>query len=122
MDKQLTKRKYLGEGYVHVFKNDKTGAFVNVPCTKEEYEALGLPGGNKNNPTKAGHTWQCSCGGTVKVDTPDSLLGFNEYCDYKDGYFVQAVDSDGKLKGFEVGKEDIVNGAIEQDKIDQSWQ
>jgi hypothetical protein len=79
-NRQLTKREYLGEGYIHCFKNDETDEIVFVPCTKEEYERLGLPGGSQYNPTLAGHTWVESYGGTVKVDTPNTMLGFNEYC------------------------------------------
>jgi len=77
MERQLTKRQYLGEGYVHIFADEK-GNEVVVPCTKDEYEALALP--NPTNPTLKGHTWKCSGGGTIKVDTPNTMLGEDEYC------------------------------------------
>lgn len=74
---KLTPRTYLGDGYFHWFKNDKTGEEVTVECTQEEYEALGLPGAGPA--VLEGHTWLSSAGGTVKVDTPSGFLGENEY-------------------------------------------
>jgi len=81
---ELTKRTYLGEGYLHRFKNNITGEEIYEECTKEQYEALGVKGGWKNNPVKDGWTWIGSCGGTIKVDTPDTVLGINEYCELPD--------------------------------------
>lgn len=78
--RKLTKRNYLGEGFVHFFTNNKTGKEVVVPCTSEEYYRMGEEGGSQYNPTKKGHTWKYSMGGTIKVDTPDTMLGFDEYC------------------------------------------
>ena len=77
--RKLTKRNYLGEGYIHQFKNDVTGEIVTVPCTKEEYTRLGEKDGSKYNPTLDGHIWLQSAGGTIKVDTPDTILGVDEY-------------------------------------------
>jgi hypothetical protein len=79
-----TKRTYLGVGYIHVFKNDKTGEVINVPCTQEDNDALGQP--NATIPTLADHTWLKTVGGGYKVDTPDTTLGENEYF-IKDGLF-----------------------------------
>lgn len=78
--RKLTQRTYLGEGHVHVLVNDVTGAELVVPCTQQEYEQLAQVDGEKYRPKIAGHTWQFSMGGTVKVDTPTTLLGDDEYC------------------------------------------
>lgn len=75
----LTERQYLGIGYLHHFRNDTTGELKFVQCTEQEYLRLGEPGGSKYNPVLAGHTWLCSEGGTALVDTPDGVLGENEY-------------------------------------------
>lgn len=101
---QLTKRNYLGVGYVHIFKHDKTGEETVVPCTQEEYEALALP--NAINPTLEGHTWVHSAGGTIKVDSPTTLLGENEYCDFEGGHAVIKKDTSGipRLSKLAVGK------------------
>ena len=100
---QLTKRNYLGVGYVHIFTNNKTGDDVGVECTQEEYAALSLP--NAVNPTLEGHTWSHSAGGTIKVDSPTTLLGENEYCDFEGGHVVVTkTGSDFNLKRVSVGK------------------
>lgn len=78
--RQLTERQYLGVGYVHQFKNNTTGEARFVPCLEEEYTRMGLPEGSQHNPVLAGHTWECSLGGTTKVNTPNTLLGKDEYC------------------------------------------
>lgn len=75
---KLTKRNYLGKGYFHEFR-DKDGNPVYVECTQEEYDRLGEKGGSKFNPVLEGHTWKCSFGGAIKVDSPTKLLGKNEY-------------------------------------------
>tara|TARA_R110000868_G_scaffold216847_1_gene466992 strand:+ start:28 stop:390 length:363 start_codon:yes stop_codon:yes gene_type:complete len=80
MEIQLTKREYLGVGYIHQFKNDETDEIVLIPCTEEEYTRMGGEGGSQFNPVMKGHTWECSFGGTYKVDTPTTLMGGNEYC------------------------------------------
>lgn len=103
---QLTKRNYLGVGYVHIFKHNKTGAETVVPCTKEEYEALGLP--NAVNPTLDGHTWVHSSGGTIKVDSPTTILGENEYVEYEGKAVVMKRDADGIVKSEHRDKADIV--------------
>jgi hypothetical protein len=77
MSPTLTERTYLGDGYQHLFQNDKTGEYVHVPCTDKEYFALGE---QDIQPTLKGHTWLSSQGGTYKVDTPDGRLGLDEYC------------------------------------------
>ena len=88
MEIQLTKREYLGEGYVHQFKNIATGEVILVPCTLEEYNSL-----STNRPSLEGHIWQGSTGGTYKVDTPNTVLGLNEYCDLPDGKQVVRLDN-----------------------------
>ena len=76
-NKKLVKRKYLGEGFYHHFRNNQTGEEVSVECSRKEYEALGLP--NAGPAVLAGHTWLCSDGGTTRVDTPSGFLGDDEY-------------------------------------------
>jgi len=77
---KLTKREYLGEGYVHFFENIETGEVKTTPCTKEEYERMGGADGAQYNPVpEEGWKWTVSCGGTVKVDTPSTLLGDDDY-------------------------------------------
>lgn len=78
MTEKLTKREYLGEGYHHLFQNNKTGEQIYVPCTKEEYFELGE---KDIQPVLKGHIWVNSQGGTYLVDTPDGRLGINEYCE-----------------------------------------
>jgi hypothetical protein len=85
---QLTKRNYLGVGYFHEFRNDITQETVYVQTTKEQYESMGGKGGSANNPTLAGHTWVCSFGGCPKVDSPNGLVGKNEYCEIGDQAYV----------------------------------
>lgn len=78
----LTKRQYLGEGYIHIFRNRLTQEEVVRPCTEEEYQSmLGKDGHNFNPASERGLEWVCSAGGTIKVDTPSSLLGEDEYCE-----------------------------------------
>lgn len=77
---ELTERTYLGVGYTHEFVNDATGETVYVPCTEEEYAFLGTAEGGNHRPTLEGHTWKQSLGGTYKVDTPNEMLGKDEYC------------------------------------------
>lgn len=91
---KLKKKKYLGEGYTHQFKNDLTGEIVFVPTTKEQYESMGIKGGEKNNPTLAGHTWQSSSGGTFKVDNPDTVLKEGEYIEVGDGVIIRVAHPD----------------------------
>lgn len=76
-NKKLEKREYLGEGFFHYFKENKTGDVVSVECTRAEYEALGEPGSAQ--PFMKGCTWDHSAGGTVKVDSADGFLGEGEY-------------------------------------------
>jgi len=78
--RQLTQRTYLGVGYVHCFLNESSGEDEFFPCSEAEYLKLGEVGGNAHNPVRAGYTWKYSLGGTDKVDTPNTLLGVDEYC------------------------------------------
>lgn len=120
---ELTKKEYLGEGYIHQFRNDKTGEIVTVPCSEEEYSALSGHNGHLNNPTMEDHTWIGSCGGTVKVDSKTSLLGENEYCEFKGKYFVSYLDDDGKVKANILSKEDITDDKVSKSKLkEKTWQ
>lgn len=106
----LTKRNYLGKGWVHLFINNKTGEEVIVPCTEEEYHALNVP--NPVNPTMDGHTWNSSWGGTIKVDTPNTILGDNEYCDFEDKYAVASKNEKGYLMYAKLEKSEVVDHEV----------
>lgn len=82
---KLTKREYLGEGYVHEFLNVLTGRKEHDPITKEAYEALGKKDGWMLNPISTEERqYLCSFGGQPKLDTDDTLGGLND-CYQKDG-------------------------------------
>lgn len=78
----LIKKEYLGEGYIHIFEN-QNGDRVNLPCTKEEYDNLEI-----EKPSLDGYTWLSSAGGTLKVNTEDSVLHTGEYTQMGDKYIV----------------------------------
>lgn len=84
----LTKRNYVGQGYVHIFQNNKTGEILNVPCTQEIYEAMGKEGGEKFNPTLVGYTWISSVGDVAITDSPDLLIKEGEYYEKDNKYVV----------------------------------
>lgn len=107
---QLTKRNYLGEGYLHLFRNDATGAQVIVSTDKEQYEKMGLPGGEKFNPVLPGHTWECSLGGTLKVDSPTGFLGENEYTVRNGKAVVSLKDARGDKREFDIPE--VINDEI----------
>lgn len=111
MKTTLTKREYLGEGYIFEFKNNETGEHIIIPCTKEEYEAIQQSA--DNNPTKDGYTFIGGCGGTIKVDTENSTLGANDYTQIGNSYRVG-------LRNLEVQLEDIVNDEIETSLWEES--
>lgn len=92
---KLTKKEYLGKGYVHIFQNNTTQEILYVPTTAEQYTSMGGKDGYLNNPTMAGHTWLCSSGETVKVDNPDETLHQGEYT--KMGEEVFGVSPQGKF-------------------------
>lgn len=96
---KLKKRKYLGKGYGHEFRNILTGKRKFVPCTQEEYENLALPdAGTKYNPIPdEGWEWVCSHGGTVKVDTENTLLGENEFTIIGSKRWAHAKNKEGKM-------------------------
>lgn len=76
---KLVEVPYLGEGYFHWFRNNETQELVSEECTEEEYNAMIGEAGALNNPTKKGHTWLYSWGGTVKVDTPSGFLSEGQF-------------------------------------------
>lgn len=82
----LTKREYLGAGYVNNFVNEQ-GEIQSVFCTKEEYE-------NKNIPELEGHKFLNAQGGVIRVDT--GLLKPNEYTIVDGKYFVCISNEYGK--------------------------
>ena len=76
---KLEEVPYLGEGFFHWFRNNKTGEEISVECTEAEYNTMTVKGGAENNPAKRGHIWLYSWGGTVKVDTPSGFLEEGQY-------------------------------------------
>ena len=107
MDKiKLTKREYLGEGYIFEFRNKNTGSRIIIPCTKEEYQNLAK--GVEYNPELENYTFVGGAGGTIKVDTENSTLGSLDYTDIGDSYLVG-------LRCFEVSKDKIVDNYIDAD-------
>lgn len=114
MDINLTKREYLGDQYNHVFLNDKTGEKVMVGCTKEEYDGLNVI--KPVNPTLEGHTWQGSFG-SIKVNSPSTFLGKNEYCDYNGEYLVFADRGDGVSVAKQVAKDLVVDDTVATEAI-----
>lgn len=110
---KLTKKEYLGVGYVHRFQDNITGEIINIPCSKQEYESMGGVDGYKNNPTKDGFTWLCSWGETIMCDNEDTVLKENEYCDIGDKYFVVLKDEKGDFKASKVTKDKIVKDSLD---------
>jgi hypothetical protein len=114
--RKLTKRNYLGEGYIHVFSNIETGEIVNVPCTKAQYEKLGKKNGARFNPTLEGHEWKGSFGGTDKVDTPDTTLGIDEYCIKGDEAVVKLIGADRNDTAYLTIQKELID---EKDELDE---
>ncbi len=108
MQVDLIEKQYLGDGYVHLFKNNKTEELVYIPTSKEDYERLGLPGGAQFNPVMDGHTWLYSLGGTIKVDNADGMLKDGEYCVTEKEAFIKY---EGKVASVQPSQ--IVDGKIE---------
>lgn len=82
----LTKREYVGEGYVNNFINVQ-GDIKSIFCTKEEYE-------NKNMPELQDYKFLNAQGGVIRVDT--GLLKPNEYTIVDGKYFVCTSNEYGK--------------------------
>lgn len=117
MSLKLTKKQYLGVGYVHRFQDNITGEIINVPCSKEEYEAMGMVDGHKNNPVKEGYTWLCSWGETIMCDNPDTVLKENEYCDFNGDYFVVLKDDKGNFKASKVKQDKITKDSLDATEV-----
>lgn len=107
----LVKRNFLGYSYFHIFINDETGEETAVETTQAEYERLGQPDGAQFNPVLEGHTWKCSLGGAVKVDSPTGLLKDREYTVVGENAFIALRDRAGG--GIRVSAHDVVNDSIE---------
>lgn len=99
---KLTKRNYLGIGAVHVLRHNKIGEELVIPCTLEEYARLGEKGGSQFNPVLEEYTYVYSFAGQPKVDTPNTLLGENEYTE-KDGEAIVSMQGE----HFRVAKEKV---------------
>lgn len=111
---KLTKRNYLGEGYVNIFQNLTTGEKTIIPTTKEFYESI--PNLTEDQlPKMEGCVWYAE-GGTIAVDTPNSKLGDKEYCEYQGGYRVVVltltIRGTQELFDYDVPLESIVDDGI----------
>lgn len=107
----LTKREYLGEGYIFEFINNETQERIIVPCTKEEYEDIQQSA--DKNPVMEGYTFLGGSGGTIKVDTENSTLGANDYTQIGDTYRVG-------LRNLEIQLTDIIDDQIETELWEES--
>lgn len=86
---KLTKREYLGEGYIHIFEHVETGERMYTSFDKETYlKMIGENGSDFNPETPAGYKWTGSMGGTIKVDSPTTLLADKEYTILEDKFLV----------------------------------
>lgn len=112
MLRTLTKKQYMGVGYIHTFRNNETKEIVYVPCSEKEYLSMGGVGGEKNNPVLDGYTWMSSSGGTVMVDNPDTVLKEDEYVGVDGKYVAYTKDKNGVLIAVNVPLTDIVNDTI----------
>jgi len=108
---RLTKKQYMGVGYVHAFINDETGEVKYIPCSELDYTRLGEKDGHRLNPILEGFTWHHSEGGTISCDNPDTVLRENEYVDYEDGYFAMFKDEKGRY-GQKLSLSEIVNNEV----------
>lgn len=112
--KKLTKKTYLGKGYIHVFKKKEDGKEIVVPCTQEDYDALSLP--NAPQPVLTGYEWSHSAGGTIKVDTPTTILSDGEYAEVE-GECITNIQEDGKIKIVKFQESELENGSLDLDKV-----
>lgn len=114
VDILLKKRTYLGDGYVHQYVNETNPNDIKiVPCKKAEYEALG---NNGRPPDIKGYKWQGSSGGTVMVDTDNTILGENEYCELPNGVACVRLSGDKNIeRDFFVAKTAIVSDTIKEE-------
>lgn len=106
---QLTQRALLGDGFFHIFVDDKTGGEIPVQVTEEEYDVLALP--NVEQPMREGCSWKYSVGGAVKCDSPTGYLGEKEYV-LLDGKALVSMKT--KMgSGFTVPETDVVSHTVE---------
>ena len=76
---------------------------------------MGEVGGAQYNPVLEGYTWSHSEGGTVKVDTPDTTLGEDEYCIVEDKKIINLADAEWSVK-HQILDADAID---EDDKLDE---
>lgn len=75
---ELTKINTVGRWYFHQYELD--GEFYTQECTKEEYDALALPGASAPNLPK-GAKWINSQGNAAKFDTPSGFIENGQYAE-----------------------------------------
>jgi len=112
MLRPLTKKQYLGVGYIHQFVDNTTGETKYVPCSQADYEAV-INFKTNVTATLQGCTFVSSSGGVIMVDNPDTVLKEDEYCDYNGGYYVFTRDVRGILVGVNVLLTDVTNDQID---------
>lgn len=121
---QLKKRNYLGESWVHAFRNDTTGDIKWVQCSQDEYVRMAGPNGAKFNPTLDGHTWVSSYGGSILVDSEDGVLHEDEYVVVGNEAIIKlgGVPEDQKLHRIPKGKIIATDKVSKKDLIVPAWQ
>lgn len=86
----LTQKEISGYGYYHIFKNNKTGEQIEIKCSQEEYERMGVAGGAKYRPVMDGCAWVCSHGGRPEIEGRPIKDG--EMMDMPDGQKIAKID------------------------------
>lgn len=101
----------IGDKYVHVFYSADN--LLEIECTKEEYEALGLPNAGQPTPPK-GYTW-ASSHIRKKFDTLSGDLEDGQYADYDSEQGVAVDKKMVKLPGYllyQCSKDKVIDGEV----------
>jgi len=79
---------------------------------------MGQKNGAIHNPVRKGYIWIESLGGTYKVDTANTMLGDDEYCEVGGQYIVNLANEVGEKKHqkVELGSIDA-QGLLDEDKL-----
>lgn len=112
MPLSLAKKNIIGEHAFHVFIKD--GVEIRVPCSLEEYAALGLKGAGAP-PTPEGYTWKLSFRDN-KFDTPSGFLEDGQYAEENGRYVVKLAGHRGRISVFAT---DIIDDVISDKGIER---
>ena len=91
----LIQANIIGTKCWNIFKMDD-GTTKNVPCTQDEYDALGLP--DAPQPVIEGGSWSGACGGAYLFDTDSGDLESGHYAPEGDHFIVPATDGRGYIQ------------------------